>query len=64
MWRAKLCGTIGNEPRQTLDLVDEDETLFLSLGRGDIVWVVGGLQALVELGMMADRHQAEMLSRM
>ena len=62
VWRAKLCGDIGNKPRQNLNLEDEDETVFsqlLELGCGNTVQIVGGLQALVELGKMADRFQVE-----
>ena len=55
--RAKLCGEIGEDPRQNLKLEEEDRMDFsqlLALGCGDIVWIVGGLEALVKLGMMAD----------
>jgi hypothetical protein len=62
VWRAKLCGDIGEKPRQNLNLEGEDETVFsqlLELGCGNTVQVVGGLQALLELGKMADRFQVE-----
>ena len=62
VWRAKLCGDIGNEPRQNLNLDEDDATVFsqlLELGCGNTVHVVGGLQALVDLGKMANRYQVE-----
>ena len=62
VWRAKLCGEFGNTSTQILKLEEKDETVFsqiLALGCGDMVRVVGGLQAIVGLGMMADRYQVE-----
>ena len=60
VWRAKLCGEMGEDPRQNIKLEEEDRMDFsqlLALGCGDMVRIVGGLEALVKLGMMADRYQ-------
>jgi hypothetical protein len=62
VWRAKLCGEIGNQSRQSLEVEEGEAMVFsqlLALGCGDMVRIVGGLQALLELGIIADRYQVE-----
>jgi WD40 repeat protein len=62
VWRAKLCGEVGTNVRQTLSLGEEDASLFskvVALGCGRSVTVSGGVEELIGLASIADRYQVE-----
>ncbi len=61
VWRAKLGGAFGNA--RQLDLEAVDAPLFssvLALGCGAAVSLVGGMEALLALGLMADKYQVSL----
>ncbi len=50
VWRAKLCGEVGNSEGQMLNMDEEDESLFskvVALGCGEAVTVGEGLDELI-----------------
>ena len=59
-WRTKLCGGIGTNGEQLLDMEEEDPSLFLkvvALGCGKAVAMDEGFEELVRLARMADKYQ-------
>ena len=62
VWRARLCGGVGANEGQVLNMEGEKETLFtkvVALGCGRSVLMGSGLEELSELARMADRYQVE-----
>ena len=66
VWRAKLCGSIGNgnDPSLHLRLETEDKPTFgslLALAAGARLSLSGGLPELLDLARAADRHQTDLV---
>jgi hypothetical protein len=64
VWRAKLCGDLGDETRRELALEGGEAGLFsklVALGSGASVTMDGGMEGVVALGRMADRYQVEVV---